>query len=582
MKPQDHVIPMFIDFYNNKFTDDDSRLLAALLWQELPPPKDIKNYDGPVKLDRWKTDSNGEKTPYIVELNQCRYSIILSNSLIMRESLIDTRNPIRYEVLPTKEQRTREKDPLLKGKGAFGLVVIVELKVKLLKDKALLQFHRLPRAMKIVALYASSVSSISLKLVKLQIAQELISIFNENKLLQRVYKGVKNIVVHFDPKKDALKTYLLMPLLKGMSLLRWINKPDKSLLERLKVSYRIAKRTEDLHRRQIIHRDLKPENMLYDEENNNLYIADFGLATLTMASKNALSRTVGTIDYVAPEVINKKEATFAVDTFSNAGIFGHLFSNRPKEVTQERCEFNRAKLPPYNLNSLLADDELKNQCQPDQDGWIINFINKMASEDPRHRPSDEDIVGFVEQQIKSLDPTQGALYSHSSKTNQKTIQFKRNEPMFNGPTITLGVISILLLGIGLLTLFFVPPIMLFGIVGLFQYLSLIITGLGMLGLVKLAKDIYTYEDLAQINDILEPILGDVENIPNDEIENSLVKFKEVLGFNAAVKQFIPANKLEDEYEEKTGSNKPLFAPQPSQNPAGYIDLDTLQGAYIPS
>lgn len=36
---------------------------------------------------------------------------------------------------------------------------------------------------------------------------------------------------------------------------------------------------EYLHRRGITHRDIKPENLLLDEE-NNLKISDFGMATI--------------------------------------------------------------------------------------------------------------------------------------------------------------------------------------------------------------------------------------------------------------------------------------------------------------
>ena len=64
-----------------------------------------------------------------------------------------------------------------------------------------------------------------------------------------------------------------------------------------------------LHMKGFAHRDLKPENMILDGKDFNLKIIDFGFcASLTGTQGDGYMRTnVGTLLYMAPEIVEKKE-----------------------------------------------------------------------------------------------------------------------------------------------------------------------------------------------------------------------------------------------------------------------------------
>eukprot|EP00106_Octopus_bimaculoides_P010081 XP_014777523.1 PREDICTED: myosin light chain kinase, smooth muscle-like isoform X3 [Octopus bimaculoides] len=71
-----------------------------------------------------------------------------------------------------------------------------------------------------------------------------------------------------------------------------------------------------LHDKQIIHLDLKPENILCIAKSNNfIKIIDFGLARRLQVG-DSIKVLFGTPDFIAPEVVNYDEISFATDLWS--------------------------------------------------------------------------------------------------------------------------------------------------------------------------------------------------------------------------------------------------------------------------
>src|SRR5579859_8170992 len=78
-----------------------------------------------------------------------------------------------------------------------------------------------------------------------------------------------------------------------------------------------------LHRRGILHRDLKPANILIDQA-GQVKLVDFGLAVdVTEASTPA-----GTLNYMAPEVLNGQRAIVQSDLYALGVILYEFFAGR--------------------------------------------------------------------------------------------------------------------------------------------------------------------------------------------------------------------------------------------------------------
>ena len=76
-----------------------------------------------------------------------------------------------------------------------------------------------------------------------------------------------------------------------------------------------------LHKKNIIHRDIKPENILFKNKNDlsSVILCDFGLSYRLNNYETSISGSCGTIIYMAPEILLKRNYDYLVDSFS-AGI----------------------------------------------------------------------------------------------------------------------------------------------------------------------------------------------------------------------------------------------------------------------
>jgi eukaryotic-like serine/threonine-protein kinase len=103
----------------------------------------------------------------------------------------------------------------------------------------------------------------------------------------------------------------------------------------------IADGLADLHRRGIVHRDIKPQNILFGDDRAKL--ADFGLAQSSDGRGGASDltlpgTTVGTLAYLAPEVLAGERATAAADVYALGVVAFVALTGRPPRPASSMAE----------------------------------------------------------------------------------------------------------------------------------------------------------------------------------------------------------------------------------------------------
>ncbi|XP_076926328.1 serine/threonine-protein kinase Aurora-3-like [Bidens hawaiensis] len=138
---------------------------------------------------------------------------------------------------------------------------------------------------------------------------------------------------------DAERIFLILEYAHGGELYKVLRKSGR-FSEPQAATY-IASLTHALaycHEKNVIHRDIKPENLLLDHE-GRLKIADFGWS---VQSKNKRHTMCGTLDYLAPEMVENKAHDYAVDTWTLGVLcYEFLYGNPPFEADSQADTLKR-------------------------------------------------------------------------------------------------------------------------------------------------------------------------------------------------------------------------------------------------
>lgn len=137
-----------------------------------------------------------------------------------------------------------------------------------------------------------------------------------------------NIATIFAIEESFGLPFIVMEFIDGITLAKWRQNTEKSVLDRLNVALQIAKGLQCAHQENIVHRDIKPDNLMITAD-DAVKITDFGLAKMDGSKGPRLTKTgtaMGTLAYMSPEQAAGMEADTRSDIYALGVVFFELFS----------------------------------------------------------------------------------------------------------------------------------------------------------------------------------------------------------------------------------------------------------------
>ena len=174
-------------------------------------------------------------------------------------------------------------------------------------------------------------------------------------------------------------TYLVVEYVAGRTLAARLDAegglPGADIL---RLASEVGAGLDALHGAGLVHRDVKPSNIMLDRDGGAL-LTDFGLAK--GRAYTVLTRpgsVVGTLDYLAPEIIRGAPAAPPSDIYALGCVVFECMSGVPPFAGRSVIRVGLAHLQDDPPDPAADRDDL-----PDMLGWAVR---RALAKDPNHRP----------------------------------------------------------------------------------------------------------------------------------------------------------------------------------------------------
>jgi serine/threonine protein kinase len=253
------------------------------------------------------------------------------------------------------------------------------------------------------------------------------------------HPNVVNILNYLEDEDGNM--YIVMEYVGGGSLEDKMRTGKISLSDSVSVIIQVLNALSYMHSNSIIHRDIKPSNIMFAD--SIVKVSDFGIAK--PMSDKGLTKTgaiVGTVWYMAPEIIKGEDPTPASDLYAVGVILYQLLTGRTPFYGKTDFEVMKSHLekepqPPETLNPNLPPGT-----------W--DLIKRALAKNPKERFSSADefkqaLIDWFSrvedlQKIKSVD-----------LTNLQSFQVNNVKKVaINKKYVLIGLFSLLIVSLSLI------------------------------------------------------------------------------------------------------------------------------------
>ena len=227
-----------------------------------------------------------------------------------------------------------------------------------------------------------------------------------------------NIIRLYDHLESVDKVVLILEYAESGNLFTRLKKKMR-IPEREAYHYfsQLCRGLQYLHENKIIHRDIKPENILLTKT-GGIKICDFGWCAI---GSNNRSTYCGTLDYMAPEILNGSNYCNKVDIWS----LGILLYEILQGTTPFKGKSQLEKLGNINKRKLEYAFSISQAAK--------NLIDKLLSRNPSVRPdifdifADEWMQRYSNSTSNAITSIKAYINSPTSEERKKQVIEKDNE-----------------------------------------------------------------------------------------------------------------------------------------------------------
>ncbi|MCI8336385.1 MAG: protein kinase [Peptococcaceae bacterium] len=172
-----------------------------------------------------------------------------------------------------------------------------------------------------------------------------------------------NIVSIYDVGFQDDFHYIVMEYADGPNLKAYIREHGSlSIADSVSIASQILDGLQHAHEHGIIHRDIKPHNILFCKD-GKIKVTDFGIAVtmneMAELNHNPSNSVVGSVHYIAPEIVQGMKATEASDIYATGIVLYEMLTGRvpyqgstPSEVAQKHIQ--GGAIPPHKINENIS------------------------------------------------------------------------------------------------------------------------------------------------------------------------------------------------------------------------------------